>query len=161
MTVVVIFRCGDRRCALERASVGEVAPVPELTQPPGMSANIAGFFSLAGDALPVVDAAALFGVASDPNIDPIYRHILIVGSGDERLGLLVDRVEDVRRIDLSTMVATPDEYTLNDCVAGEVTINDAPVAILIPDRILLAAEKARLVNLRVAEQARLDALAPT
>lgn len=159
MTAIVIFRCGETRCALDRAVVGEVTPVPELSRPPGMPASLEGFLNLGGEAIAVVAVATLFGLEPDPGIDPNYRHILVAGAGKDRLGLLVDRVQDVRTIDAGAARVAPQGGALNDCVAAELTIDDRNIHLLAIDRILLAAEKARLEDLRRAEQARLDALA--
>jgi purine-binding chemotaxis protein CheW len=159
VSVILIFRCGERRCALDRAAVSEVAPLPELSRPPGMPASLEGFLNLGGDVLGVVDAASLFGLAPDDSVDPIYRHLVVLaGREDERFCLLVDRVEDVRTADLSALQAAPAASTLNGCVAGQLEIDGAVVHVLAADRILLAAEAARMEALRAAEQARLDAL---
>jgi purine-binding chemotaxis protein CheW len=158
VTAIVIFRFGGVRCALEREAVAEIAPIPELARPPGMPASVAGFFNWRGEAVAVVDAANLFCVTADSETDPLYRHIIVVEDGSDRIGLLVDRVEDVRQIDDGAMVE-PSGDTLNGCVIGKIAIADADVHVLAPGRILLVAEKARIADLRLAEQARLDAMA--
>lgn len=158
MATLVVFRCGERRCALGRAAVDEVTPLPELSHPPGTPGGIEGYLNLGGEAVVVVDAARLFGLESDAEVDPLYRHILILGEEGEHTGLLVDRVEDVKVVaDDAVMPAAP-EHSLNDCVTGQVDLGGSPVFLLAADRILLAAEKERLAGLKLAEQARLDAL---
>lgn len=159
VTAIVIFRLGDVRCALEREAVAEVAPIPELARPPGIPASVAGFLNWRGEAVAVIDAAILFGVPADSAIDSLYRHVVIVESDEDHIGLLVDRAEDVRRLESHLVLEASQGQTLNDCVIGKIVIDDADVHILAPDRILLAAERARIADLRKAEQARLNALA--
>ena len=159
LTTILIFRCGERRCALHRAAVSEVAPLPELSRPPGTPASLEGFLNLGGEVLGVVDAAALFGVERDADVDPIYRHLVVLAEGEDPFCLLVDRVEDVRRVDLSVLMPVAADHSLNGCVAGQLEIDGAVVHLLDASRILLAAEAARMKALRAAEQARIDALA--
>lgn len=159
LTTIVIFRCGEKRCAIERAAVAEVAPLPELSCPPGMPANLEGFLNRAGEAVPVVDAARLFGVEPSADIASIYRHVLILSGAGGTTGLLVDRVEDVRTIDPNAIRPASASDSLNGTVSGEIDMAGAALHLLAADRILLAAEKARLAELRRAEQTRLDALA--
>lgn len=161
MTTLVIFSCGPERCALPRAAVAEVALTPELSQPPGMPASLEGFLNLAGEAVAVVDAAKLFGLSPSAEIDPLYRHVMIVRDGPDVLGLIVDRVEDVRRIDSESIRPAAAADSLNGAVTGDVDLNGKVVHLLAANRILLAAEKARLEDLRQAEQQRLDAMAAT
>jgi purine-binding chemotaxis protein CheW len=157
VATLVVFRCGERRCALDRAAVDEVTPLPELSHPPGMPAGVEGYLNLGGEAVVVVDAARLFGLENDAEVDPLYRHILILGEEGEHTGLLVDRVEDVKVIADDAVLPAAAEHSLNDTVTGQVDLG-GPVFLLAADRILLAAEKERFAGLKRAEQARLDAL---
>ncbi len=158
MGVFLVFRCGDRLCALEREAVVEVAPLPELSAPPGMPATLEGFLNLGGEAVAVVDAAKLFGLGADADVDPIYRHILVMRDGSQLMGLLVDRVEDLRRFDDGSVRASGAGRSLNDCVRGEIDDGGPVIHVLASDRILMEAERVRLDDLRHLEQARLDAL---
>jgi purine-binding chemotaxis protein CheW len=155
----IVFRCGDRRCALERAAVAEIAPLPDLSTPPGMPGALEGFLNLGGEAVPVVDAARLFGVSPDDSVDPLYRHILVMHDGPALIGLLVDRVEDFKRFGPDAIRPGESGHSLNNCVTGEIDASGGVIHVLANDRILLAAEKARLAELGRLEQARLDALA--
>lgn len=160
LDAIVIFRCGDVRCALDRAAVSEIAPVTDFTVPPATPPMFAGFLNLGGEAVGVVDAARLFGVAPEAGADPLYRHVLIVSDAQTpggRLGLLVDRVEDVRSARPEDVRASDPRDSLNGCVTGEIETVHGVVHLLEAERILLAAERARLAGLQAAEQARLDA----
>lgn len=152
---IVIFRCGELRCALDRAEVREITPVADFATPPATPPVFAGFLNLGGEAIGVVDAARLFGVAPDAEHDPLYRHVLILARA--KLGLLVDRVEDVRAASEADVRASDPGASLNGCVIGEIDTPEGPAHLLSGERLLLGAEQARLQDLRAAEQARLDA----
>lgn len=156
MTTLVILKCGEIRAALSQGEVRQILALPALSKPPTLPASFAGFANLAGQAVPVVELSLLFERFTDAQVDPLYRHVLIIGAGADRLGLLVDRVLDVRECDLTDMVKAGEGNTLNDCVEGDVFLDGEPIHLLSSDRILIAAERARITDLQRAEQARID-----
>ena len=132
--------------------------MPELAQPPSLPASAEGLLNLGGEAIVVVNLAALLDVAPDPEINPLYRHILITAGDDGFIGLLVDRVEDVRHIAEDAIMPADEQSSVNGCVAGHVEIDGATAYLLDAGRIFLAAERARFADIQRTEQARLDAL---
>ena len=158
MRTLVTIRCGDRLCALDRAAVREVTPVPELSRPPSLPSSVEGLMNLAGEAIVVIDLARLLGVTPDSEVDPLYRHVIVLGQEDNLTALLVDRVEDVRRIEDNAVTPADEKTSVNDCVVGQVDINGATAHLLDVGRIFLAAERTRFADIRRSEQARLDAL---
>jgi purine-binding chemotaxis protein CheW len=151
----VIFQCGDALCAFQREQVVRLLALPALSTPPAMPPALAGFANIAGGAVPVIDTARLLGLSYDANIDPIYRHVLIVLADGAPLGLLVDRVTNVRELDLDTLTAAKADTLLNDCVVGDLTEDGDVVHVLDAERVLLAHERTRIADLRDAEQQRL------
>lgn len=158
MKTLVILKCGRLRCALERGEVSELAPLPELSHPPSLPGSVEGIMNLGGGAILVVDLGKLFGEAADAEIDPIYRHVVVLRG--QALGLLVDRVEDVRVVDETKMLPASRDISLNECVMGQIEVGGTMVHLLDAGRILMAAEQARFDEIREAEQARLDGLEP-
>lgn len=154
----VTIRCGERLCALDRAAVQEVTPLPELSRPPSLPASVEGVMNLAGEAVLVVDLVRLLNLAPDANIDPIYRHVVVLHQDEGSAGLLVDRVEDVVSVANDAIIAADDSTTVNDCVVGQVELGGQTVHVLAADRIFLAAERVRIADIQASEQARLDAL---
>ena len=114
--------------------------------------------NLAGEAIVVIDLARLLGVTPDSEVDPLYRHVIVLGQEDNLTALLVDRVEDVRRIEDNAVTPADEKTSVNDCVVGQVDINGATAHLLDVGRIFLAAERTRFADIRRSEQARLDAL---
>lgn len=152
MATFVTFTCGSKACALARDDVSRVAPLPRLARPPVSAPVVAGFLNLAGEPLAVIDAAQLWGLSAAPSADPLYRHVVIVRG---RLGLLVDRVTDVRALDLAGASAPGADASLNGCVALIVEASSGPIFVLDADRFLTEAESERVAQLTALERARL------
>lgn len=153
----VVMRLGSRRCALPRAAVREVLPLPRLWRPPGLPRPLAGFMNLAGEAVPVLDLSRLFGLAMAAEAeDALYRHLLLVGEpGEAPLALLVDRVLDMQRIPAERLRPVRPEATLNGCAVAEIETPEGFIHLLAAGRILLAQEAAALATLREGAQSRL------
>lgn len=155
MATLVIFRCGDAVCAFQREQVVRSLALPALSTPPAMPPALRGFANIAGGAVPVVDTARLLGLRYDADTDPVYRHVLIVLANGAPLGLLVDRVLDVRNAALDALTPAKADTVLNDCVVGDLIEDGELIHVLDAERVLLAHERARIADLRDAEQARL------
>jgi chemotaxis signal transduction protein len=149
------------RGALDRAAVQEIAPIPSLSTPPSLPPSIHGVLNLAGKAVLVVDLARLMGAEPGDQADPLYRHLVILAGKHEGLALLVDRAEDVCRIQDDAIVRAGEGGSFNGCVVGHVEMGDASVHLLDADRIFLAAERERLNDLRHAEQVRIESMEST
>ncbi|MCJ2045226.1 chemotaxis protein CheW [Methylobacterium sp. J-078] len=144
-------------CALARASVSEVLPLPDLHAPPAGGGPLAGFLNLGGRPVPVLDLARLLGLrAGAPEADGLYRHILLDAPGDT--GFLVDRVQDLVTVAAAAIRPVPAERTLNGCVVAEIARGDALVHVLGLGSLLSAEERDRLSALSDAAARRLAAL---
>jgi purine-binding chemotaxis protein CheW len=155
MDKLVVFALADRTCALPRATVRELLPVPRLWQPPGTPDLMAGFLNLGGDPMPVIWLARVFGLPTAP-APPLYAHILVLKAESRRtLALLVDRVLDVAIITPDQVRPVAHDASLNGCIAGEIQLGDGLLHLLDADRILLAEEQQRLAELAQAVQRRM------
>lgn len=159
MAIVVTFQCGEAVCAFQREQVVRLLALPLLSTPPSMPPALKGFANIAGGAVAIIDTARLLGLDYDPSADPIYRHVLLVLAGGAPLGLLVDRVLDVRDIDLAILSEAQAGSVLNDCLLGDFAEDGNVIHVLDAERVLLKQEAARIADLRQAEQNRLAAWA--
>ncbi len=155
LATLVIFRCGDALCAFQREQVVRSLALPQLSTPPGMPPALKGFANIAGGAVPVIDTARLLDLEYDAGADPLYRHVLIVLADGAPLGLLVDRVLDVQNADLDGLTPAKPGTALNECVLGDLNREGELIHILDAERVLLAHERARIADLRNAEQERI------
>ena len=106
--------------------------------------------NLAGEAITVAALGKLLGVEASGEIDPLYRHVVVLAGAAAGIGLLVDRVENVGTVDTAGVTAVSPENSLNGCVIGRIEIGAGTVHLLDAERIFLAAEQARLDALQSA-----------
>lgn len=158
----LLLSLAEQRCALPRAAVRELLPLPLLSRPPGLPPVLAGFANLGGAPLPVLHLARLLGLdASQPEDgrDALYRHIVVLRAEAQPVGLLVDRVLDLVAVPAGGLRPVPQERSLNGCVSGGLPAlpGEAPgalVPVLDPARLLLAEERAVLRGLTEAARVR-------
>lgn len=150
----VVIRCAGALAALPAAAVAEVLPISRLSRPVGAPKVLAGFLNLAGEALPVIDLAAVFGAA--PDGQDLYRHIVRLKPIEGRaLALLVDRVDDAAAAADGVAPLDPDQ-SVGGVLAANLRIGAELAPLIDLAGLLLAEEKLRLDDLAQAAQARLD-----
>lgn len=157
--LVLIELCGQRY-ALAQPGVREILPLPRLSRPPGLPRALAGFFSLAGVAVPVLALHRLLGLCAAEGAqreDGLYAHLVLVDAcdGERPVALLVDRVLDARPVPKGRLGPVPPGDTLNGCVEAEAELDGALVPVLAIDRLLLAQERQALADLGRQAQERL------
>ena len=152
---VLVFTLAGDRFALPASAVGECLPLPRLRRRPGLPAAVAGFFSFGSTTLPVLDLARLLGLrsgpASQPDEEGLYRHLLRL----DGVTLLVDRAVGFALAAEAPADAAPDPWQ-HGCVSRRVLVEEEPVILLDPGRILRRDEQARLDALLQAERVRAD-----
>ena len=157
---IIIFDVCGTACALHRGAVREFLPLPRLWRPPGLPRPVAGFFNLAGDAVPVLRLDVLFGLhkGKDDSGADLYRHLILIGASGSAgpSALLVDRVLDVATVNATQLSDVRQAETLNGCVEAEVAWGERLVHLLSAERILMAEEQQALAELGRKAQSRLD-----
>ncbi len=111
----------------------EVAELGEVAQLPGAPPAVLGVRNLRGQILPVVDLAALLGIAGGG--EP--RRLVIAESGGRLAGFAIDEVSDVG--------ALPDalEETESELLVGAALVDDQLVGIVDVPRLFEALEEER------------------
>lgn len=151
---VLVFTLAEHDFALPADRVRECLPLPLLWRRPGMPVHVAGFFSLGGMVVPVLDLARLLGLrdrhsALSLEADGLYRHLIRI----DRMALLVDRVTAV-----ATAMPAPVDPVADDwqqgCIAGRVLVANRLASLFDVDRLLLQDEAARLRLLAEAAERR-------
>ncbi|UPG73415.1 chemotaxis protein CheW [Roseomonas gilardii subsp. gilardii] len=158
---LVLFAVGETRLALRREAVGELLPLPRLWAPPGLPRLLAGFLNLGGEAVAVLRLSRLLEPEAEIRAEEspaagIYRHLILLGEGRDRLALLVDRVLDVVRVPRQWLQAVPAEQSLNGCAEAEVALPDGFARLLAPERLLMERERATLAELEAQARRRLE-----
>jgi purine-binding chemotaxis protein CheW len=98
----VTFLLGDRELACRLDEVREVVRLAVLDVLPGMVAPITGLLELRGNPLPVVDLRTIRAGAGETSPDGQAARrgdVLVLATGVEAVGVIVDRVTAVRDAD--------------------------------------------------------------
>ena len=89
----VMFQVGGTNYVLPASDVTQMESFTGATLVPGAPAHVAGLVQLRGQVVPVVDVRARFGLPSaERSLD---ARIIVVGQGERRVALLVDRAREV------------------------------------------------------------------
>jgi len=107
---VLSFTLADETYALPLESIHEILKTPPITPVPRAPADVLGIISVRGRITTVLDLRLRLHLAHEPA--SARARVLLVDSGVELLGLLVDAVQQVHRLN-------PDEVALSNMVSGE------------------------------------------
>jgi purine-binding chemotaxis protein CheW len=104
---VLIFGMGSEEYGLEIMAVREILKAPKLTDVPRAPHGVLGVFSLRGLVIPVLSLTNMLGVSGDPQGGGRDARVLVVGQGEETVGLWVHRVATVVWMPKSAVEPTP------------------------------------------------------
>jgi two-component system chemotaxis sensor kinase CheA len=140
ITDALIAHVGDRTFAVPQANVREVIEIDPATIRTVERHEIA---PVRGGSLPILRLSRLFGIAERPRR---ALHAFIVGSGQDAVGIAVDRVSGQREIVVRSMA---DSLIHTEGVAGATDLGDGRVVLILnlPD----LARHARTRALRAAD----------
>jgi purine-binding chemotaxis protein CheW len=103
---LLAFLLRGEEYAVPVADVREVLKMQDLTAVPNAPDYILGVMSLRGTMLPVIDLSQRLDLT--PGVRDEKSRIIVVSSGDEDVGLMVDRVRGVFRISADEVKPTPE-----------------------------------------------------
>jgi CheW-like domain len=93
VTAYLLLDVAGTPCALPRAAVAEVLPLPDLHAPPATGGWLIGFLNLGGRPIPAIDLASLLGLRPAQRPAGLYAHLVLVRG--EAVAYLVDRAADL------------------------------------------------------------------
>lgn len=137
---VVIFRLADEYYALDIQAVQEIVRMQAITSIPGADAWVEGITNLRGRVVPVIDLRRRCGI--DTSEYTAETRIVVVGSANGMVGLIVDAVSEVMRIPSeqieppSSIVSVPE----NSYLRGVAKLDDRLVSLMDLEGVLPAAE---------------------
>src|SRR5258706_5938365 len=94
---LVCFELRGQELALPIEDVRETLPIQPITRVVLTPPCLAGVFSLRGDIVPAIDLGVLLGLARTEVGDD--SRIVVVGSKVGSVGIVVDRLRDLRTLD--------------------------------------------------------------
>ncbi|MBI5306330.1 chemotaxis protein CheW [Candidatus Wolfebacteria bacterium] len=102
---IVIFELDKEEYAALITDIQEIIKIPEITPIPNAPLFISGILNLRGKIVVVIDLEKRFSLAREQKIKP--EHIIIVETGDNIFGIIVDKVSEVLKVPLSTIQPAP------------------------------------------------------
>lgn len=137
---VVVVRLGGSRYAVPMSCVAEVGRPPSLTRVPGLPAWTAGVANWRGRVLAVIDLRPLLA-APVAGLDRRAR-LVVLNSGNVRVGLLTEGVEGTQMLDLEqvepSLAHLPE--TAADLLLGQLTDAEGPCGVLDLDAVFRLSE---------------------
>lgn len=109
---LVVFQLASEEYAIPIAKVKEIVNYSGAIKVPNMPGYMEGMINLRGKVLPVMDLAEKFDLPTEKASD---RQTLIVETGDQNIGLVVDAVTEVIRLEVKAIeefngIATSNEF---------------------------------------------------
>ncbi|MDR3560836.1 MAG: chemotaxis protein CheW [Negativicutes bacterium] len=101
---LVLFRLGNEEYAIPITQVKEIIQFKEATKLPSTPVYMEGIISLRGKIIPVVDLAMRLELAAVKNAD---KRALIIETADREIGIVVDEVTEVIRLQDSAIELAP------------------------------------------------------
>jgi twitching motility protein PilI len=99
---LIAFQLAGCRALIDLAWLTEILPVPPLSRVPQVQPWVRGIANVRGKLLPVIDGAEFLGAPRPPSRQ---QRILVVVHEDFAAGIIVDRVEGLRRFPHDAYVA--------------------------------------------------------
>jgi len=103
--LAILFSLGSNRYAIDSHSVMEIVPVPSLSAVPHAPECIAGQFNYRGAIVPVLDLRHL--VEGKTCVAELGTRIVIIHCREHILGLMAEKVTEVRRLEEAQTTAAP------------------------------------------------------
>ncbi len=103
-TKVCLLTIGGEVYAVDLRNVREVFEVDVITPVPGMPPALVGVTNVRGAVVPVMDLRRLLGVSS---AGPTPQYAVIINHGNHQVGVLVERVPEIRTVQTEQFLPTP------------------------------------------------------
>jgi purine-binding chemotaxis protein CheW len=150
---LVIFKLGDEEFGVDILQVREIEKLDQqVTRVPKSPSFVEGVINLRGEIIPIVDLRKRFGLVVRQTSNE--ARIIIVDIEDGQVGMVVDSVVEVARINVSAIETAPpitkgvDAYFLS----GVAKINGRLVILLNLERALSPEEIKELDAIKVEDQ---------
>lgn len=114
---VVVFQIGSEFYAIDIFAVHEIIRMREITPIPSAPKHVQGLINLRGKTIPVVDFAAILGLAR-PDLEDSAR-IIVVESEGGNVGIIVNAVKEVITFDTEDIEDAPKVSSEHDDTSVE------------------------------------------
>lgn len=139
---LMVFWVADEQYGIGISELQEIIKVPEITKVPRIGPSILGIFSLRGTIVPLLDLRKVLRLEAAPLTK--QARILVVRAGDDWVGLVVDRVISVVRVEADAIDPPPirTDADVSEMLAGVGRVDDQMVIVLDVKAVVQAMESA-------------------
>lgn len=120
---IVVFTLGSERFALESKMVDGIEKTLSITRVPTAPNYMVGLANLRGIIIPVIDLKLYLNIKKTKN----EENVIIIESGEERIGIIVDEVKEVIEITDDMLEIISDN---TGCTKGVINFKDYIVTLL-------------------------------
>lgn len=131
---LVTFTLGKESFGIDIMNVQEIIRTPSITVIPQAPAYVEGVTNLRGNILPVIDTRIKFGMQSSG--DGVSSRVIVVDVGGRTVGLSVDAVSEVLRVEANRIEPAPSMVsgeTGAGAIAGMVKVDEDKKVVMILD----------------------------
>jgi len=128
---LVTFNLGQESFGLDIMNVQEIIRTPAITIIPQAPTYVEGITNLRGNILPVIDTRTRFGMERTEH--DISSRVIVVDVRGKKVGLSVDAVSEVLRVESNRIEAAPEMVSGADTgsIAGVVKVNNGKRLVMI------------------------------
>jgi purine-binding chemotaxis protein CheW len=141
---LVVFQLGAELYGVEIARVHEIIRLMAITSVPRAPSFVEGVINLRGKVIPVVDLRRRFGLPQAERTRA--SRIVVVELGDHVVGIIVDGVSEVLRVETST-IEPPSPVVAgldSESLSGIAKVDEQLIILLDLDRVLAREERRAL-----------------
>ncbi|SJZ30206.1 chemotaxis protein CheW [Selenihalanaerobacter shriftii] len=142
---LIVFNLGGEEFGVKITKVQEIIRMTEISKLPNSSEFMSGIINLRGDIISVIDLRKRFGVEQQ---ETKKTRIIIVEMDDQDVGLIVDNVSEVLRIEPEDIDDAPQRVAgiKDDYLKGIGKVEERIIVLLDLDKLLTTEEKIELEN---------------
>ncbi|MBA1335061.1 MAG: Positive regulator of CheA protein activity (CheW) [Firmicutes bacterium] len=145
---LVVFRLGEEEYGMDILGVKEIIRYQKTVKVPDSPDFIEGIINYRDSVVPIMDLNKRFRLTGKGLSDT--TRVIIVNMGGKQVGLMVDQVEEVLRINESSIEATPEVVAGVDrqYIRGIGKLEGRLIIILDVERVLTEGEKQELQQIQ-------------
>jgi purine-binding chemotaxis protein CheW len=143
---VVSFKLGSEEYGVDIAQVQEINRMVAITHVPRAPQFMEGVINLRGQLIPIIDLRTRFGMPRAEHTK--NTRIVVTEIGSKRVGMVVDSVSEVLRLDVGQIEDAPEMISGIDTeyIRGVGKIEDRLIIMLDLARVISGAERRELEN---------------
>lgn len=148
---VVSFKLGSEEYGVDIAQVQEINRMVSITHVPRAPKFMEGVINLRGQLIPIIDLRTRFEMARAEHTK--NTRIVVTEIGAKRVGMVVDSVSEVLRLDTGAIEPAPEMIAAagTEYIRGVGKIEDRLIILLDLARIISSGEKRELETAELAE----------